>query len=106
MAPSTPPPPRRPLFAALTIASTSRVVMSARTISMTPALTRHLRIPIEQVRSGGPGEDLSLAHAVCVVADLLAQRTWIGNSAHRQVRRRAVRGEDPDGPDALKPLQR
>src|SRR5438105_11754017 len=34
MAPSTPPPPRRALFAALTTASTCRVVMSARMISI------------------------------------------------------------------------
>src|SRR5262247_2416805 len=34
MAPSTPPPPRRLVFAALTMASTASVVMSARTISI------------------------------------------------------------------------
>src|SRR5262245_57670788 len=95
MAPSTPPPPRRPLFAALTIASTSSVVMSVWITST-----------IAHLRSGGPGEELPLAHPIGVLSNPFPERPRLRDPPQRRPRRGPVGGDDPDRADALEPFER
>src|SRR5215468_7999566 len=95
MAPSTPPPPRSPLFAALTMASTSSVVMSAWITST-----------IAHLRSGGPGEELPLAHPVRVLTNLFPQRPRVRDPSQCRPGGGPVGGDDPDRADALETLER
>jgi hypothetical protein len=66
--------PGERLFAAFTMASTSRVVMSAW---ITSTIIAHLR-------SGGPGEELPLAHPVGVLSELFSRNaTRVRDSPQR-----------------------
>src|ERR1035441_7881784 len=55
MAPSTPPPPSRALFAALTTASTSRVVMSASSARIVGGIAAPLGLPTSGLQAVSAG---------------------------------------------------
>src|SRR4051794_37824339 len=82
MAPSTPPPPMSPLFAALTTASTSWVVMSPRTIVMRRSGTVHgLGIRADPAGTVECGQDRHLVRAEFEVEDREVLADALG--AHR-----------------------
>src|SRR5678815_365161 len=93
MAPSTPPPPSRVEFAALTMASTSSAVMSPRTISITPRrspsallpstlLARDLRALLARLRQPDGDGLLAALHLSALSTAAALQRSTLA-PAHR-----------------------